>query len=386
MRIVHVCAYFAPAYVHGGPPRSVLRLSQAQLHDGHRVHVVTTTANGRAELPPHVVAAGAFEGVPVTYCRRGWPRGMFRAPGMQATIERALADADVLHVHGLWNAAVWSAHAAAATTRTPYMLSPRGMLEPSALAHDRLRKVVVYRLRDHAVVRDAAVLHATSDVERGTLARRYPAKRIVNVPNGVDAIEPAPGSAGVRARYALPPGAPLILFLGRIHPLKRLDRLADAFLAVRAVRPDARLVIAGPDETGLQPQIRRRLAGADSAVTWTGGVDDAEKQALLAESSVLVLCSDSESFGLSVAEALAASRPVVVTRTCPWRDVESAGAGFWVEPSPEAIAAALVRILADPTAAAAMGAQGRALIEARYSWSGVSRQLVAVYETMLAAA
>jgi hypothetical protein len=65
LRVLHVSAYFAPAFVYGGPPRSVLGLCRAQRDAGVDVRVVTTTANGDAELDAAIVARGAYEGIPV---------------------------------------------------------------------------------------------------------------------------------------------------------------------------------------------------------------------------------------------------------------------------------------------------------------------------------
>src|SRR5262249_44951327 len=89
----------------------------------------------------------------------------------------------------------------------------------------------------------------------------------------------------------------------------------------------------------------------------------------------LVVCSDSESFGLSAAEAMGAGTPVVVTKTCPWAEVEQERAGFWVDQDPIAIAAALDTILADPDAARAMGERGRSLVMRRYTWASGARTL-----------
>jgi glycosyltransferase involved in cell wall biosynthesis len=94
------------------------------------------------------------------------------------------------------------------------------------------------------------------------------------------------------------------------------------------------------------------------------------------------MCSNAESFGMSVAEAMAAARPVVVTRTCPWSEVESHGAGFWVEQTPDAIAHALMTLISDPDTADAMGRRGRALIAARYSWSHAAAALLAAYDAI----
>ena len=103
---------------------------------------------------------------------------------------------------------------------------------------------------------------------------------------------------------------------------------------------------------------------------------------VFAAASVLVLCSNSESFGMSAAEAMAAATPVVVTRTCPWPEIASHEAGFWVEQTAEAIADALIAVLADEPAAQAMGRRGRALIAGHYSWSFAAAALIDEYEAI----
>lgn len=385
LRVVHVCAYFAPAFVYGGPPRSVLGLCRALRDAGLDVRVVTTTADGDRELADSVVAQGQYQGIPVRYCERAWPRSIFRAPSLRAVVADELRDADILHIHGLWNATVWSAAAAARAARKPYVLSPRGMLTPAALAHDHWRKRLAYSLLDRRVIYDAARLHATSPSEFDELDRIPEPGRAVYVPNGVDL--PSGGtddSSGARRRFHLPATGPLVLFLGRVHPIKRLDLLAGAFGRIRAAHPNAHLVIAGPDEEGHRAAVAPLFAPFGRSVTWTGGVDDTEKRALLEAAAVLAMCSNSESFGMSVAEAMASGKPVVVTRTCPWPEIESHGAGLWVEQTPEGIAAGVSTVLSDPAAAEEMGRRGKLLIASRYSWPHVAAALIREYELVAA--
>jgi len=385
MRVVHVCAYFAPAFVYGGPPRSVLALCRAQRDAGADVRVVTTSANGDGEVSEEFIARGEYEGIPVRYCSRAWPRSIFYAPSLASVVEDELRDADVLHIHGLWNAAVWSAAAAARHQHRPYVLSPRGMLAPAALAHDAWGKRLVYPLTDRRVIRDAARLHATSQVEFNELTRQIESDRVVYVPNGVELPRASNGDAGrARERFTLPADAPLVLFLGRIHPIKRLDLLAGAFGLVLQQHADAHLVIAGPDEDGHRAQIAPRFTPFGDAVTWTGAVDDTTKRQLLNAATVVVMCSDAESFGMSVAEAMAAGRPVVVTRTCPWPDVESHHAGFWVEQTPGAVAAGVNDVLSDRSAARDMGCRGRSLVASQYSWPHAASALINEYKAIAA--
>jgi hypothetical protein len=94
-----VCAYFAPAFVYGGPPRSVLALCRAQRDAGADVRVVTTSANGDGEVSEEFIARGEYEGIPVRYCSRAWPRSIFYAPSLAGVVENELRDADILHIH-----------------------------------------------------------------------------------------------------------------------------------------------------------------------------------------------------------------------------------------------------------------------------------------------
>jgi len=379
MRILHVSAYFAPAFRYGGPPRSILSLCRSLQSLGTEVEVITTNANGAEELPVPTGREESFEGVPVRYLRRRFPRRFFAASGLRAALAAALRRCDVAHLHGLWNVPVSAAAAMAARRGVPYLVSPRGMLQPQALARGRLRKAVAFRLAARRHLGAAAALHATSDDEAVTLRGLGLGVPVFVAPNGVD-LPPAPACGGGFASGAgLPADAPLIAFLGRVHPVKRVDLLIEAFARLRPRRPDARLVVAGPEELGHGDALRGRFAGRLGNVHWAGELDQEAKWRLLADASAAVMCSDSESFGLSAAEALAAGTPVVVTKTCPWEDVERARCGRWVEQEPAAIADALERLLADPAEARAMGARGRELIASRYGWEPIARTIEARY-------
>jgi glycosyltransferase involved in cell wall biosynthesis len=380
LRVVHACAYFAPAFVYGGPPRSVLGLCQAEQQAGIDVRVVTTTANGETELPREIVETRQFDGVTVDYCERAWPKAIFNAPSFDQRLRDATRGADLIHIHGLWNAVVWRAAAVARGSGMPYVLSPRGMLEPAALAHDRWRKRAAWQLFDRRIVEHASLLHATSPTELDTLQRT--GRPVALIPNGVDIAGASSTQLNVRTRFAIPEGEPFVLFLGRIHPLKRLDLLAAAFALVLTRHPGARLVIAGPDESGTRASLAAQFAPIDRSVIWTGAVEGDVKESLLRGCSALVACSDSESFGMSVVEAMSAGAPVVVTRNLGWSDAAAEGAGMVVEQDAAAIARALDAVLDDPRKAEAMGARGR-LLAARYSWPHVGAAMADAYQQLV---
>ncbi len=380
MRVVHVTPYFAPAFCYGGPPRSVLALCRELERQGVDVEVVTTTANGKGELRASPPGGEEYEGVRVHYLPRAFARRYFGARHLRALLSSALERCDVVHLHGLWNIPVAVAAHMARQREVPYVVSTRGMMEKPARARHPWRKRLAYWLLERRNLAGASLLHATSAAEAATLRQLGLGVRIVTVPNGVEAAAANATLRGVfRHAWRLGAETPLVAYLGRIHPVKRIDLLVAAFARLNTRHPEARLVIAGPDEEGYGEKLRRRLGPERDRIVWTGPLEMHQKRALLADATALALCSDSESFSLAVAEALAAGVPVVVTRTCPWESVERYGCGFWVEQRADAIAEAILALIRDPAGARAMGERGRILVHTQYSWERIAKQMASCY-------
>lgn len=386
LRVLHVTPYFAPSFRYGGPPRSVLGLCRGLQRAGSDIEVFTTAANGPEDLPAEATAPGHYQGVPVRYFPTAFPRRVFRAHGLGAALRAGMTRYDLVHIHGMWTVPGWAAARLSRRRRIPYVVSAHGMLDGWSMAHHAVRKRIAYWAIERRNLARAAFLHATAPAEARAFRAWNATVPIVTLPNGVDVPERLTSGAGAfRKRLGIPATAPLIAFLARLHVKKRLDLLAAAFDRVRAVHPEARLVVAGPDEGGYRRRMEPLFSAAGRSVHWTGELDNVEKWALLADATTLVMCSDSENFGNSVLEALAAAVPVVVTRTCPWEEIDAAGCGFWVHQSAEAIGAALVDLLDDRGRARLMGERGRALARSKYSWDAIAAAMVRHYRDVVAA-
>ena len=378
MKVLHVSPYFPPARPYGGPPASVLGLCRGLQRAGVDVEVVTTTANGRDSLRPSPPGGERYDGVPVHYATRAFPRRFFGAR-LREPLRRALASADVCHIHGVWNVPEWRASSLARQTGTPYVISPRGMLQPQAMQRSRRRKAAALALLDRRNLAGAALLHATSEQEADAIRALGFRVPIAVVPNGVDLQSADAASGGARARLGIPADAFVVLFLGRMHRIKRIDLLADAFAEARATHPEMHLVLAGHDEDRLVPDFVARLAAHADHLHAIDAVHGAEKWALLKDADVMVQCSDSESFGLAVAESLASGVPVIATRTCPWSELETRGCGFWVEQTAPAIAAALRALADDPPRRAQMAERAAAVAREHYSWDALAPRMARLY-------
>ncbi|CAN5795092.1 MSMEG_0565 family glycosyltransferase [soil metagenome] len=223
------------------------------------------------------------------------------------------------------------------------------------------------------------------------------------VQNGVDLTRYSPrvdaSDAIVAARYGLKPGAPVVLAVGGIEERKNTLRLLQAFVAFRASRTDAQLVIAGGasllDHDAYARAFRDALAlsglrtGPGEAIVITGTVPDAHMPALFRAADVLSMPSLREGFGLVVLEALASGTPVVASRIAPFTEYlganEALGHCCWADPFDAAsIADALERAIA-PAHAAALAAATPAVCH-RFSWAASAARHEALYRAHLALA
>jgi len=387
MRVLHVTPYFAPAFVYGGPPRSVLGLCRALRRAGAEVEVVTTTANGSAELPPAVTGQATFDGVPVTYVPRSFPKRHFRAPALPQVLDAHAGGCDLVHVHGCWNLFGWTAARWCRRVGMPYGLSPRGMLHPWSFEHRPITKWMSYQLFEAPTLRGASFLHATSQQESDVIAELGLGARVVVVPNGLDDLEePLPArSDAFRGRYGVQPDDFLVLFLGRLHPKKGLDTLIEAMRRLAIERPEARLLVVGTGDPSFVRSLQtlaRDLIDA-GRIRFTGHLTGDDRRLALTSADAFALTSHSENFGLSVAEAMAAGVPVVVSRNCPWPQIEVWRAGFWVNNDAISVSSALTALMSDRTVARTMGENGRREIRAYLCWDRLAGEMLQAYETAL---
>ena len=389
--VVHVTPYFAPAFVYGGPPRSVLGLCEALAARDVAVHVVTTAANGNRELTAEERLGPWPRGMTVTYLDRCIPSQRFNAKNLDDVMRRLLPRASLVHLHGCWHMLGWRAARACQQEATPYIVSPRGMLSPWSFAHHRLAKQVAYAAFDRRVLERAVGLHATSDGEADELRNLLGAAAPIKiVPNGVAV--PAPVSAerqnAFRAAFGIPESSRIVLYSGRLHVKKGLEVLFEAFDLIGSVVPDTWLVIAGPQDDEYATRLRESVSAMRfrSRVVLTGLLDRAQLDAAYVTSAVFAFPSRSENFGLSVAEAMVAGLPVVVSRDCPWPGLDETGVGRVVERTPAAFAAAIRALLDDRVASEGMGVRAAAYARRRFDWTAIAADMQSAYSAWLAAA
>lgn len=286
---------------------------------------------------------------------------------------------DLIHDHGVWLPTNHHVARSAKERGIPRMVSPRGMLEPWALNHKKWKKWIAWWLYQQRDLKSATALHATADSEAHQFKRLGLRKPIHIIPNGVDVcgkLESGIGRSGAGRKTAL--------FLSRIQSKKGLPMLVEAWAKV--LPQGWRMRVIGPDEDGHRAEVQAIAFKAGIAADWSfeGPLEAFQKAEAFASADVFILPTFSENFGIVVAEALAAGVPVITTTGAPWSGLVETGSGWWVEPTSDALAAALADACTrDAAVLRKMGGRGREWMLRDFTWGSVASRMIRAYDDML---
>ncbi len=384
MNILHVTPYYAPAYAFGGVTRVVEGLARAQAAHGHAVTVLTTDAlsqGARWQGPAETRA----DGVRVLRARNRslWLRGhanLSTPQGFASLAERALEQAEIVHVHELRTVEALAVIPRAAARRLPVLLSPHGTL--TRTTGRSLLKAGWDALFGRRLARGVSTIVALNAAEAEDAAALWaqfglPAPDTALVPNGIDPAELVmEGGSAFRALYGLGEDV-MCLFLGRLHPRKGVLALAQAF--AQANVPGTRLVFAGADDgalAGLRPLLGERII-------YAGFLQGAQRLAALDAADVFALPATGEGQSIAALEAMAVGLPLLLSPGCHLPEAQDAGAALIVPPQPEALAHALARLLTDSALRRQMSRAAAALALQRFTWERAAAQMEAVYRKRL---
>jgi glycosyltransferase involved in cell wall biosynthesis len=321
MRVLHVSPFGGDAWAYGGIPRVVEALTDGLATRGHQVTVCTTDVAdqfARLAAPGRRWSSwscqrpsGALVHVfPNVSNRLAYHQQLFLPMGLRRFLRRAASDYDVAHVHACRNFPGTIAASALLEAGIPYVLAPNGTA-PN-IERRYVAKHVFDLLWGRRVLRGAARVLAVTHAERLQLrALGVRDEKIRQVPNPVHlAVGPVAVRGAFRRRMGIG-SEPLVLYLGKLTPRKRVDVLVRAL----GTLPDrtARLVIAGNDMgTRADLEALARTTGLSERITFAGLVPGNARLSALADADVVVYPSEHEIFGLVPCEALSMGTPVIV--------------------------------------------------------------------------
>ena len=309
------------------------------------------------------------------------------APGLSNHMRDAVDDCDLVHIHELWHYPHFAAYHAATQAKKPYCISIHGHMNPWALRNKRIRKKVYMKVFQQRSLQNANTIHAMNQEEYQYVRDQGLRNNVNIIPNGVFIEQFSkqiykPLNPNIYQNII---GNNIILFLGRIHPVKGLELLIKSFSDVLKSNPDTHLVIAGPYQSSYKSYLENILAinGAANNCTFTGMLDEEEKLAWLNIANVFVLPSYSEGMSISTLEAMASKVPVIITNHCQLPDVGSHNAGLIVSTEVSEITEGIRYLIDNPGERHSMGLNGHQLVKNKYTWDVIGDEYLDMYKDIL---
>ncbi|MDO5810188.1 MAG: glycosyltransferase [Methanobrevibacter sp.] len=383
MRILHVVPSFAPCFAHGGVVNASYQIAKKQVEDGHEVTVYTTdSCNERLQFEDNYNVD--VDGIKVFYFKNlsnNIKNKLTIDTPVSAIshIRRTIADFDIIQIHEHRHSLAIATHRYAKKNRIPYVLQAHGSVLPF-FQKEKL-KDIFDRLWGFDILHDASRVFALTEVEKEQYLKMGVAEdRIEIVPLGInlDEYTNLPESGNFKSRYGIDAEDRVILFLGRIHEIKGLDLLVNAFDKIR--NDNVKLVIVGGD-SGFKDTLDEMIEERDlqDRIIFPGVLTGRDKIEALVDCDVFVMPSRYESFTTSGLEAMACGKPLVLTRNNHIHTWVKDNVGLVCDFDEDDLSNCIETLLDNGELCREFGETGRKLIEDKYDWDKVSKHIESIY-------
>jgi glycosyltransferase involved in cell wall biosynthesis len=381
VKLLHVIPMFHPATIYGGP--SVVAAQQARSLAARGNHVTVAASNVMDLRPRRFLRRlkAELDGVQVLY----FPSRTLHPPGYRSSrfpfivsrkllrwLESDVKTFDAVHVHFAREWIPVRAAQSSIDNRVPTFLQPHGMLGRVGGA-----RAIIDRLWVKRTLEGATAVFALQQHESDEIKRIAPSVQTVELPNGIDL--PVTSERWHADNLA----DPVVLFLARLHPRKRVSAFLEMARILSEKGVAARYRVVGPDGGDLieaQRLVRRYELG--DRVTFVGSLQGEAVVREYRNSAVYVLPSVNEPFPMTVLEALSLGVPTVVTDTCFIAPMlENSGAAVVSGPQPEVLAELVEAILREPGLAEHLSCTGRRLAQTQFSSDRVVERLENYYRS-----
>lgn len=338
MRVCLVSSSFYPAVSYGGPVSATWDLSKKLSNKGIDVYISTTNANGKSKLD---VNTNTFikknENLFVKYYNEQVINKLSISfiVGVWSDIKKS----DIIYIQYLFHYTVFISVLCSFFLRKKVVICPRGSLSVWGLnyKHKWIKKIWLNVFIRPFVAN--VIWQACSYLEVDDIKNIFKNSEVVEINDGIDfdsfqAIESISKLELVNqfTNQNFKKVSEVFFSMGRLHEIKGFDVIVDAFFLFVKNNPNAKLLIAGSDD-GYETFLRQKIEKLNllDSVFLIGAINHENKCKLLSNCSAFALASKFESFGIVVAEALAAGVPVIISNKTPWKDIENNNCGIFTE-------------------------------------------------------
>lgn len=299
------------------------------------------------------------------------------------TIKRLVEEADVVHMMGHWSVLNVLVYLAARRINKPYVVCPAGALP--IFGRSAKLKRFYNAIAGRSIIRNAAAWIAVTASEFPHFeSYRISASQIVVIPNGVNEEDFLHADRQAFLNRHDLPDVPMLLFMGRLNPIKGPDLLLQAFIRARHQFPTFHLVFAGPDG-GMLSELRQlaEAAGVSGCVHFLGYVSGDDKSAAYHNAILLVVPSRQEAMSIVALEAGICGTPVLLTDQCGFSDIRLVDPRLEVPATISGIAQGLSELLTDISVLDQVEPAWRDFVKRRYTWASIVPEYLKLYKSIL---
>ena len=285
----------------------------------------------------------------------------------------------LIQIQSMWD---WPYHKVMVEARKlgiPYIVTPRGMLEPWSLSQKKWKKKLAWWLYQHNDVQKSVCVFTTAKMEAEHVTNLGITTCKAVIPNGIETDSyPCKTSVDVVKKQ--------VLFLSRVHVKKGIEVLFEVWKQIHPDYEDWQLLVIGNGEAEYIHSLENRVEclGLKESIKILPPVFGNDKIQIYQESALFCLPSYSENFGMAIAEAMSCGTPVITTTNCPWNILNDTKTGWCIDLNLDNLERALREALSmNPTELYDMGQKASKLIYENFDYRNVTRKTLKLYEWLL---
>ena len=377
MKILQVLPFFTPA--RGGSVIAPYNLSRELAKRGHKITIITTDFEYNKEYTQ------TLEDLKIKvfffHCIANLKLFLI-TPSMKKWLKKEIRNFDVVHMHNYRTFQNIIVYHYTRKYEIPYIIQAHGSVLPF------FQKQILKKLFDlffgYKILKNASKIIALTKNE----AEQYKKigvdeDKIEIIPNGINISEynNLPKKGEFRKKYKIKKNEKIILYLGRIHKIKGIDLLVNAFADISKLLKNVKLVIAGPDG-GFLLTLKKQIEDLNltDKILFTGPLYEKSKLEAYVDADVYVLPSVYEVFGITLLEACACGTPIITTKNGREFDWIEDKVGYIIEYDIGKLRDVIIRVLSDEGLRRRFGERGKKLVRDMFGWDNVAKEMEEVYE------
>ncbi len=286
---------------------------------------------------------------------------------------------DIVQLQSLWSLDYHKMALICREHHIPYLITPRGMLEPWSLSQKKWKKRLAMLFYQKEDLNQASCIYTTADMEARNVRNLGIKAPCSVIPNGIETDSyPCRTNPGIVKKQ--------ILFLSRIHVKKGIELLIDAWKNLHSEFQDWRIKIVGNGEENYIASLKSKISelGLQDCIEILPPVFGQAKVELYQNSAFFVLPSYSENFGMVIAEAMSCGVPIITSEFTPWPFLNKENAGWSIKLNSGILESTLKEALSlSPETRYGMGQNAARLVREKYDYHNVAMQTMQLYDWLL---